>query len=675
MKYTHSFLPLFFSCFMFILSIPVSSAQANLAARLDGKENNLCIGMGILDKQWTLEAWIKRDKNSRKEIEVIFGGGEHSDLRYVDNLPLVIRNGRLHSTQANLWSASVLDNEWHHVALTCDNSSMKLYLDGNLEDSKDITRSILVGTLGVNLKADMAFTGWLDEVRIWESALSRETIIEWMNKPITPAHNSFKTLKVYYNFDEETGSAFINQVGKGIQPFHVRNYRINYRSDSPYVSTEPNDNPHFQSGSTPQQLFNAVVIESEWDVDQGTLDDPVLKLRIIVSGDQAPLSLTALNLDLSETSSLSDISKIHIYYTGQKARTDIREELFGNGMRPQKNMTIGQNANGCKLQPGANYFLVTADIKEKGTPGNRIKIKVPSFSLDDQMYTPETSSDQLAKTITPKGKKYLKQLDWNIWNAGEHLVRNGVDRIMDLIRATHADIVTMQEAYGSQQRIAETLGYYMQTASAKDNLALFSRYPIQKLPATEPFKSNPGIITLPEGHNILVNSCWLRYSYNPEYTGNYPDKGHNPAIWVAEDSIRPLIDIKNILEKDTKPYLQPGMSVIIAGDFNSCSHLDWTSAAAPFHYGYGPVSFPASRYMQEEGFLDSFRQINPDETIRPEGTYAVLYNQLQTNRIDFIYYKSDELKAVSSKIIRTTPEIDDVWPSDHAAVLTIYLIK
>jgi len=660
---------------MFIFNIPALKAQTNLAARLNGEENNLCIGMGILNKQWTLEAWIKRDPNSRKEIEVIFGGGEHSDLRYVDNLPLVIRNGRLHSTQANLWSASVLDNEWHHIALTCDETSMKLYLDGELEDSKKTSKPILVGTLGVNLKADMAFAGWLDEVRIWESALSQETIMEWMSKPINPTHISFNTLKGYYNFDEETGSAFINQVGKGIQPFHIRNYRINYRSDSPYTVTEPNDNPRFQLSSTPQKLFNAVVIESEWDVDQGTFNDPVLKLRIIVSGDQEPLSLTALNLDLSETTNLSDISKIHIYYTGQKARTEIRQELFGNGLRPQKNMLIKQKGNAFLLQPGVNYFLITADIKEKATPGNKIKIKVPAFSLDNQTFSPETSDDNLAKIITPKGENYLKQLDWNIWHAGEHLVENGVERIMDLISATHADIVTMQEAYGNQHLIADKLGYYMQTASPKDNLALFSRYPIQKLPATEPFKSNPGIITLPGGHTVLVNSCWLRYSYNPEYTGNYPDQGHNPDIWIAEDSIRTLTDIRNIMEKDTRPHLQPGMSVIIAGDFNSCSHLDWTAAAAPFHYGYGPVSFPASRYMQEEGFKDSFRQINPDEVARPEGTYAVLYSQLQTNRIDFIYYKSDKLRAVSSKIIRTTPEIDDVWASDHAAVLTTYEIK
>lgn len=106
------------------------------------------------------------------------------------------------------------------------------------------------------------------------------------------------------------------------------------------------------------------------------------------------------------------------------------------------------------------------------------------------------------------------------------------------------------------------------------------------------------------------------------------------------------------------------------GDFNSCSHLDWTKEAAPIHFGYGPVAFPISAYMLREGYTDSFREVNPDEVARHEGTYAVIFGQLQVSRIDFLYYKGSNIKAVNSKIIKTTPEIDDVWASDHAAVLS-----
>lgn len=37
-----------------------------------------------------------------------------------------------------------------------------------------------------------------------------------------------------------------------------------------------NDNPKFSKPAQRQELFNAVVIDSKWDADPGSADDPVL---------------------------------------------------------------------------------------------------------------------------------------------------------------------------------------------------------------------------------------------------------------------------------------------------------------------------------------------------------------------------------------------------------------
>lgn len=37
---------------------------------------------------------------------------------------------------------------------------------------------------------------------------------------------------------------------------------------------------------------------------------------------------------------------------------------------------------------------------------------------------------------------------------------------------------------------------------------------------------------------------------------------------------------------------------------------------------YGHLRLPVSIYMAEQGFKDSFREVNPDETSRSEGTWA-----------------------------------------------------
>lgn len=63
-----------------------------------------------------------------------------------------------------------------------------------------------------------------------------------------------------------------------------------------------------------------------------------------------------------------------------------------------------------------------------------------------------------------------------------------------------------------------------------------------------------------------------------------------------------------------------------------------------------------------------------DEVRYQGGSVAIIYGQLQMSRVDFLYYKG-AIQALSSKIVRTMPEIDDVWPSDHGAVITVFKLK
>ena len=69
----------------------------------------------------------------------------------------------------------------------------------------------------------------------------------------------------------------------------------------------------------------------------------------------------------------------------------------------------------------------------------------------------------------------IKVLSWNIWHGGNHLGKNGPERIINLIKHSNADIITMQEGYGSQKKIADAVGCYLRAPSLKDKLWLYSR--------------------------------------------------------------------------------------------------------------------------------------------------------------------------------------------------------
>lgn len=83
----------------------------------------------------------------------------------------------------------------------------------------------------------------------------------------------------------------LNWVGHGHQAYHLRNGRNDYKGTLPLAYVVPNDNPSFINPYRRQHLFNAVEIQSEWDADQGTEGNQVLKLRIAVQGSGKPLRL------------------------------------------------------------------------------------------------------------------------------------------------------------------------------------------------------------------------------------------------------------------------------------------------------------------------------------------------------------------------------------------------
>lgn len=655
-------------------------AQSNMAVCLDGKDNNLRIGMDTISRHWTLEAWIKPDGNDWKQQEVIIGGGEYSELNSLDYLPLVIEQGRLCNVGTGLVGEEIPKEKWTHVAAVCDGHHTLLYINGREVARKDTATVILPGAIGINESSESVFGGCIDEVRIWKTGLTEKELNEWMCRPITPRHAKFNALKGYYNFDDLEEDVSINRVAEGRLSFHLRNGRLEQYKTAPLAYAVENDNPLFRVEYGEQELFKVVALPSEWDADQGKHDFQLLKLRIETQGERSPKAVRELVLDFGDCTSLQDIERIHIYNTGSKPRSGVREELIEGGFVPKSGkMKIRlPEVDNTLLKHGTNYLLVTADVSAEAMLGNYIGVNVKSVKIGRRSIVPILADDCLPAMITANSqdnKKYLKVLQWNIWHGGKHLGKDGRERIIDLIKQSDADVVTMQEGYGSQKMIAEAIGFNLQTPSPGDNLCLFSRYPVQKIETKKTFNSNPAIVTLPDGKKVYVNACWLRYAYRPEYTCYYANYGMDTRKWVAEDSILALVDIKRLLEDDLYPYVDASIPAIIGGDFNSCSHLDWTHRAAPIHFGYVAEDLPVSRYMYSEGFKDTFREKNPDELLRGEGTYAVIFGQSQTSRVDFIYSKGNGIKTVSSKIVRTMPEIDDVWPGDHAAVLTVFELE
>lgn len=128
----------------------------------------------------------------------------------------------------NTWETTVSssgmgDSEWHHVAgvFNSDGSGIKLYIDGILNSTQSASGSnftsnhdnggpMVLGARGST--PDNFFEGKIDEVKLWNIALSQSDIQDWMHKPIDTNHSNYSNstsdnLKAYYQMSNGSGTS------------------------------------------------------------------------------------------------------------------------------------------------------------------------------------------------------------------------------------------------------------------------------------------------------------------------------------------------------------------------------------------------------------------------------------------------------------------------------------
>lgn len=258
----------------------------------------------------------------------------------------------------------------------------------------------------------------------------------------------------------------------------------------------------------------------------------------------------------------------------------------------------------------------------------------------------------------------LKIMTWNIWRGGrEDGPEIGPRRVVDVIRDNGADLVAMQETYGSGEIIARELGYHFHPRGT--NVSIFSRYPVvEDLSVFEEFKCVGALVEVPNVGQVAFYSIWLpcgKDIWLPEIRGKSNDQAMIAATQPSADDLQKMLAA--IQERLADPKYRD-VSLVIAGDFNSMSHLDWNSIAVG-QYGR-VIQWPTSRLMAAARFRDAWRETHPKVDRTTDATWSPRFPEQEQERIDYVYYRSPNLRAVQSHRIR---EHAERFPSDHAAVV------
>jgi len=300
---------------------------------------------------------------------------------------------------------------------------------------------------------------------------------------------------------------------------------------------------------------------------------------------------------------------------------------------------------------------------------------------------------------------------WNIehygwWNRPAAECELIESNMFAVVRAVRPDVLLVVETYGSYDRFRKALPEYDARLFGASN-SVYSRHPIVATYDTYREKTlyactngwdyagetGPFHFAVAEldvgGRRVRV--CPLAMNWQP-YATNLPDDLDAAALLAAEAGPQPnggkprpqaIVDIlasaRSLLDETDR------IPLVIGGDFNSHSHLDWTARTA-HHFGHRGrvVAWPVSQTMIAEGFVDTYRTLHPD----PRSNYGTTF--MRSNpckpeavcyaRIDYIYSKGASLVPIRSEAFNGCyhepfefrGERYTCFPSDHAFLLTTF---
>lgn len=198
----------------------------------------------------------------------------------------------------------------------------------------------------------------------------------------------------------------------------------------------------------------------------------------------------------------------------------------------------------------------------------------------------------------------------------------------------------------------------------------------------------------------------------------YDVRGYNGNTWEKQTPVTDLDSVlflnrRSVRDDAIACFIQEaqkdkaaGRIVILGGDFNEPSHLDWTEATKDMRDHQGlVVPWDVSTLLQKAGYKDTYRELYPDPVTHPGMTCPADCRNIaleklvwspeadDRDRIDFIIYapfnglaltdvtlvgpKGDILRGERINENTADPIIEPLatWPTDHKAVLATFSLK
>ena len=284
-----------------------------------------------LTSTFTLEAWILQETTVSNGSIISKGNlkaGNKSgyQLSVINNYPNITWYNASGTALVNLTSQyPITNNKWYHVSATFNGTSAKLYIDCLMVNEVNISIAPLDNTepflIGANYDSDTPttpknyFNGYIDEVKIWNIALTEQQLRDTLNQEIEQNGTNVKgkitqldisnslswlNLKGYYpmnaNTADDASGNNIHGVKQNISTLELQNAPLPYTTKVNGNWTDSTATTPWTHGDTVWNLPNSAGVDGitpiEWNI--------VVTSHNISSGDKN-ITLSGLITDAPGT--------------------------------------------------------------------------------------------------------------------------------------------------------------------------------------------------------------------------------------------------------------------------------------------------------------------------------------------------------------------------------------
>lgn len=224
----------------------------------------------------------------------------------------------------------------------------------------------------------------------------------------------------------------------------------------------------------------------------------------------------------------------------------------------------------------------------------------------------------------------LKLFSWNIWFGGREISEAEAKQTA-VLDAEDCDIVFLQECFGNAGlQLGRRTG--MTVAQQDYDCAVLSSSPIRLLKTDTASYATAALVQTRSGDVLAWSVHLAAWDYGPYRSDELPQNAAEVLAQPGEQ--KRTAEAERILAETERLRADLGdIPVIVAGDFNVPSGLDWTGEHRP------QLQWPATQKFLDAGYTDAFRSVHPDPVQAP----GLSWSQIETleneprDRIDFIF--------------------------------------